>query len=359
MIPAPVRPLLAAFPVLLAPWWSQAEEAPKAAPAAAEKPAPQGEAYAIKFVRPMAAGYRFREKTTAKHEIRNLRETDGESTTVKTTRYSIRFDCSQDVLEVTPKGSPMAYRLEFHELVKIDENGKETALLPPGSVVMARARDGEREFRLNGKLLDEKIQVDLVDLFGMSEDDDGANTDDVYGSEAKRHLGERWSINSEKAKDWFKNPNGLMDTLLISGECVPVQVHKVGGVDCLQVGQTLSARQIDRLVLGAGGAGLGLGQSFERQTVRALKIDLPLDPTLQERGYTNYRYERTVVHQVDDDADDTRDVVILESNYRTDLEPLPPKSPPEKPEKAEKPEKPADPAKPGKSRTSPGSEQSE
>lgn len=327
--------------VLLAVWLPQAgaaAEAPKAEPAQPATPpaaapapaeAPQGEAYEIKFVRPMAVGYRFREKTTARYETQQTRETGGEAKPISAEAYTVRLDCSQDVLEVTPKGSPKAYRLEFHELVRKDDKGKEHALLPPGTVVMGRATDAGSTFTVEGKPVGEDLSDTLEDLFGMSVKDLPTTMDDVYGSAEKRRVGERWSINAEKAKDWFDEPNlnpmiGLADPTMISGESTVLKRHPVGGVDCLQVGHTVSVRRMQTLFILPNPA--GPRRPIELQSIQAMKVDLPLDKSLQERGYTSYKRNRQIVQQ-DADAND-RVVAVVESTYRTELEPLPPKQQP-------------------------------
>lgn len=319
---------------LLAAWLPQpgaAAEAPQAEAATAPAPAeaPQGEAYEIKFVRPLAVGYRFREKTTARYEVKQTRETGSEAQPISADAYTIRLDCSQDVLEVTPKGSPKAYRLQFHELVRTDDKGKNNALLPPGTVVMGRAADGGSNFTVEGRPLGDDLSATLDDLFGMSDKDLPTTMDDVYGSGQKRRVGDHWSINAEKAKDWFDAPNlnpmlGGADPAMISGESTVLKRHKVGGVDCLQLGHTMSVRKIQTFFVLPNAA--GLRRPIELQSIQAMKVDLPLDTSLQELGYTSYKRNRQIVPQ-DADAND-RIVVIVESNYRTELEPLPPKQQP-------------------------------
>jgi len=290
---------------------------------------PQGEAYEIKFVRPMAVGYRFREKTTARYETKQTRETGGESKPVSSEAHTVRLDCSQDVLEVTPKGSPKAYRIEFHEFVRKDDKGKETPLLKPGTVVMGRATDAGSTFTVDGKPVSDDLSETLDDLFGMSAKDSPTTMDDVYGSAGKRRVGERWSINAEKAKEWFDEPAGLavvglVEPTMISGESTILKLHQVGGVDCLQVGHTVSVRRIQTLFFNPN-AGVGR-RPIELQSIQAMKVDLPLDKSLQERGYTSYKRNRQIVQQ---DADSSDMVVfVVESTYRTELEPLPPKKQP-------------------------------
>ena len=212
----------------------------------------------------------------------------------------------------------------------------------------AHDADGKRasEFRQDGLLLGSELQKTLDDLFGMSEADTGPTQDEIYGSTEKHHVGDRWNINLDKAKQIFqKNGAGqgifIPDLLKISGQSVVLQRRKVGEVDCLEVGYTLSCRDPNLNAFGGLG-GLQIAGNTERQIISATKACLPIDPTLQERGYDSYRRERETMRPIDPESPDPTEVLTVDSNYHTELEPLPPNPNPETPAPAA-PEKPAAP----------------
>jgi hypothetical protein len=324
---APLAGLLAL--VLAAP--ARAEDQPgdppvdpaPAAPAAAEE-APQGEAFPIKFQRALATGYRFREKTTARYIVSRLVESNGNTRKLGEESFAIRFNARQEVLDATPRGSAKAYLLKFDELVKLTngEDGAEKVevLLEPGTLVNGRAEDDGSVFRSGDRRLDDSLQGILADLFGMTDADHPVGSDEIYGSEKPRHIGERWPINEAKAMAWVRDDGDpLAGLALVSGETTLVKRHVVDGVDCLQIGHTLSIRRTSPLGWGLGQMALGGLNGGERQFVHGMILDLPLDQTLHERGYRGYK--RTRQSQVDPGSSEIQ-IFITESHYDTWLAPL-------------------------------------
>jgi len=285
-----------------------------APPANAEQ---AGDEYAIHLKRPMHVGLRFREITTAKYEqLQEVRQPDGRIERASES-WQIDLECDQDVLETTPKGSPKKYRLEFNGLTRTRDGRKET-LLKKGTVVVADKPGEDSIFKLEstGQELGEELSAILDDLFGLSNNDDTTTSEDVFGSDKPRKVGERWSANLDKARAWF-GPEREMRISTLSGESTFIRLVKVGDEPCMEIGHTLSVRSSSPMFNFMQG-----GISPERHFFWSMRSMLPLDPTRMDRGYHMMRSIRETVPFGGQEGAVTE--ITINSAYDTEIIPLPP-----------------------------------
>ena len=284
---------------------------PNEAAAAAAADEPEGEAYEIVLRRPMFVGMRFREITTARYEQSQVHWQGGSRNETESDSWSIFLDCSQKVLETTPDGSPKAYRLEFARLERT-RNGETEKLLPENTTIMAARPGRESIFTRNGRPVGEELTSILDDLFGMSSEDRAVSSDQVFGSEIKRRIGERWPVNERHAMAWFDDVENMRINNL-TGETTLLGVKEVDGEPCLDIGHTLSVRFMGNIVWRGGG---------ERHFTHTMRLILPKDPEAMERGYQMTRRIRESLPMggLDNESID----IIIDSTYDTEIIPLPP-----------------------------------
>lgn len=275
----------------------------------------------VRLQRPMKVGQRFNEVTTARYEqVSGLRGPQGLQNE-RRENWTIHFEADQEVLETTPRGSPKAYRLEFKFLTRQQDPSKKTELLPPGTVVIARATpDGGATFALeeNGEELEDTLQVSLSDLFGVSHADDSPPMDDLYATAGARKLGQEWPMDEAVARKIF----GADDRLLvgISGGSRLIDKVEVDGVPCYRIGTAVSTRSRSNLRW----AGVVVGD--ESEYLSAMLLTLPADNTSMERGYRSMKRHR-FTGPADADNANRRSEITVYSTYKTDIHPLPPAPP--------------------------------
>lgn len=303
--------LLVAVLFVAAPFPSHAEEPEVGAVDAVAAGAAEGEAFEIVLSRPMFVGMRFREITTARYEQSQVHWQGGERTETESDSWSIFLDCAQEVLETTPEGLPKAYRLEFARLERATD-GKTEKLLPDNTTIMASRPGRESIFTRNGRPVGEELSSILDDLFGMNSEDRAVSSDQVFGSEIKRRIGERWPVNQRHALAWFDDVENMRINNL-TGETTLIGLKEVDGEPCLDIGHTLSVRFMGNIVWRGGG---------ERHFTHTMRLILPKDPKAMERGYQMTRRIRESLPMggFDNESID----IIINSTYDTEIIPLPP-----------------------------------
>jgi hypothetical protein len=267
------------------------------------------EALVVPLSRAVAVGDRFKEITTVDYlDISRTRTMDGVSDAVSASR-KVYFEADQEVLAITPKGAPKAYRLEMKKFIRTDDSGTKE-IFKPGTVVLGTAEGEESSFLVDGKKLRGQEHALCEDLFGMSSKDDTHTMDETYGTHLPRKMGEAWPINTAKAEQWFAAPNDPRRILGVTGESRLVKRLKDQGEDCVQIGTTIAVRyqSFAGLVPGVGAP--------EVTFLHAMLRTLPVDPKRMEHGYTSLRRTRMVSSQ-DGMPPGTSREVIVENRYHT------------------------------------------
>lgn len=302
-----------------------------------------GEAVEVRLQRPMKVGQRFNEVTTARYEqIAGMRSFKGLQNE-RREKWTVHFDADQEVLEVTPRGSPKAYHLKFKFITRTDEKGKKTDLLPPGAVVLGRATpNGGSQFTLeeNGEELDDLLQGALGDLFGMSHADDSPSMDELYATAGPKKYGDEWPLDAALGRRLFAADDRML--VGITGGTRLVNAVKVDGVPCYRIGTAISTRSRSNLQF----QGMGVGDDTEY--LSAMLLTLPADNVSMERGYTSFKRHR-FSGPIDFQNGQVRSEVTIESYYDTNIRPLSPASPreskdPESPSPKKSAEEDEDPA---------------
>ena len=271
----------------------------------------------VRLQRPMKVGHRFNEVTTARYEqTAGLRGFNGLQNQRKE-KWTVRFEADQEVLEVTPRGSPKAYLLHFKSITREDEKGKKRDLLPPGTFVLGKATaDGGSVFSLreNGEALEDTMQGTLADLFGMSHADDSPSMDELYATAGPRKYGDEWPLDEALGRRIF----GADDRFLvgITGGSRLLNAVKVDGVPCYRIGTAISTRSRSNLRF----QGMAMGDDTEY--LSAMVLTLPADNLSMERGYTSFKRHR-YSGPMDFENGNTRSEVTIESYYDTAIRPLP------------------------------------
>lgn len=275
----------------------------------------------VRLQRPMKVGLRFNELTTARYEqIVGLRGNKGLQNERKE-NWTIQFDADQEVMEVTPRGSPKAYRIQFKSITREDGKGKKKDLLAPGTIVLGRATPrGGAVFTLeeNGEQLEESLQGSLSDLFGMSEADDSPSMDELYATAGPRKLGQEWPLDAAVGRKIFGGDDRFL--VGITGGCRLLETTSQDGVACYKIGTAVSTRSRSNLRF----QGMAIGDDSEY--LSTMVLTLPSDNTSMERGYRSFKRHR-YSNPADAENRNARSEVTIESNYDTAIHPLPPAPP--------------------------------
>lgn len=279
----------------------------------------KGEDVTVRLQRPMKVGQRFNEVTTARHEqIAGQRGFKGLQNE-RREKWTIEFDADQEVLEVTPRGSPKAYQIKFKSVTREDGKGKKKDLLPPGTVILGRASpNGGSVFTLEetGEAVEDTMQGTFADLFGMSDADDSPSMDELYATAGPREYGEEWSLDAALGRKIFGGDDRFL--VGITGGSRLLNAIKVDGVPCYRIGTAISTRTRNNLRF----QGMAMGDD-NTEYLSAMVLTLPADNLSMERGYTSFKRHR-YSGPMDFENDNTRSEVTIESYYDTVIRPLPP-----------------------------------
>lgn len=162
---------------------------PKPDDGKAKAKTPAGDGYAVKFDRPLKAGFKYHYTNTGKQSRKILmggKPTPG--------NLDMTYDYAADVTvkKVNDQGSPS---VEEHKVTKCDAeiNGKKQTVLKKGQVVVATLVDGKEQYTVDGKPADKDTAKVLKEIIDLDEDMDTDKVFDVAGK--KKKVGDSWEPN--------------------------------------------------------------------------------------------------------------------------------------------------------------------
>ncbi len=183
------------------------------------------------------------------------------------------LEAEMEILAVNKKGRMTRAALTVHKFSgSID--GKAAGPIAPGSVVVATSAADKTAFQLK----DKQLPGDVQRLLGMlieahKESDLDEGDDEVFGTSARKKVGEKWPINKAAIIKSLTRQELSIKEGDLSGTVRITELRKVNGVSCLHVAAEVNAVKFSP-PLGDGAKVLGA-----KITTRMIG-DFPVDVTL-------------------------------------------------------------------------------
>jgi len=152
------------------------------------------EDYEILLTRPSKPGQKVQISGTARDSEKTVLS-GGFSRTTETI-HEVRLKALQEVLEVDAIKRSSKVSLTIETLV-LKANGKESTLLPKGAKVLATAGKEGAVFEVGGKPASQNVKRALSLLISLDGNSRKPTDDEMYGSKARKRVGEVWAVNKE------------------------------------------------------------------------------------------------------------------------------------------------------------------
>jgi hypothetical protein len=190
------------------------------------------EDYEIRLHRPQTAGATYRMTVTGSDNSEMGMDINSKPEKRETENLTVDFESTVTILEVSGKGSPVK---ESHRIVRCNRivNGSRTALVPPGSVVLASWSAEKIRFTIEGKEVSPEAEEVLY--LAISLDDSDSTADDAFGATGRKKVGESWPINADVAVKELRSPELDIAKESISGKVTLESVGSKDNIPCLTI----------------------------------------------------------------------------------------------------------------------------
>jgi hypothetical protein len=199
--------------------------------------------YEIKLVREGAVGSSFRVNATGSSEEAVETTVDGQTTPVKSEKYSVEIVVVCEVLaKATPEhGAKNKLIVEKMNMTQQDQTEK---LLEAGTEVIEERISGATQFSVGGKPVAEKVAKAFAAVGFSMKDFGSANDDDIFGTKGRKKVGDSWPINSTAAANDFSKDVFPVKPENISGSTAVKELVTVGNQKCLVISATMAMRDL-------------------------------------------------------------------------------------------------------------------
>jgi hypothetical protein len=113
------------------------------------------------------------------------------------------------------------------------------ALLPPGSVVIAKTVAGEWSFKLAHGHFSLAVTKVLEELLGSASDDMPCTPDQAFGTPERKQIGDTWKGNAECLTNGFNKYFGIVDPNQFDVTMKLVGAEEVASTKCLRLGLSI------------------------------------------------------------------------------------------------------------------------
>jgi hypothetical protein len=219
---------------LFASGQSSAAPAPSAASAAAANSAD----YAVKLDLPMKVGDKFDLVAGGSKKQTVTTTVADKQPHVDSETFDYQMSGVLEALAVDGKGQATKVRLTVGKVTRTDA-GKTMDIVPAGTVVQIESNGGGITITTTPSNV--VIPIEGVAVFEAADlvTNGSADDDSILGTSSRQKVGASWDMNAEAGTKDMKAAMGIEATGM-KGKMTLNKVSKVGGVDCLEIGQTIS-----------------------------------------------------------------------------------------------------------------------
>lgn len=195
----------------------------------------QGADYEIRLHRPGKAGERYHLSAIGHDSKVSHLAAPGREPRSHRAEFSVELEGLVTILEVDTTGVRRA-AVRIGKALRTAE-GKSSELLPAGATVTELRRGSSQDFELDGRPAGAGLREGLALVLSET---DGANDDELFGTAARRRVGERWPVNGARLAAFFSRPaaDGAAFAVAarhVTGQARIARLVPCGALDCLQV----------------------------------------------------------------------------------------------------------------------------
>lgn len=159
----------------------------------------------------------------------------------KTSALKVQLEAEVKILAVDKKGRMTRLALTIRKFSG-SVDGKAVEPLAAGSVVIATSGAKKTAFQLKDGKFPEDVERLLGLIIALQKDsDDSADDDDLFGTSARKKVGDKWPINKAAMIKFMKEGEVTIKEGDISGTVGITELRKVDGVPCLHIEAQFSA----------------------------------------------------------------------------------------------------------------------
>lgn len=197
--------------------------------------------YEIRLHRPFKAGDRFQMSVEARDSKKATTTVNGQPFKESLDESVVEFEAGVKITEVDGKGRPLRVQLNITKFLKVDGQDR-TPLLAKGSVVMGALIGGKSVYEQDGTPVGEDAQKALRMVVSLG--GGGATDDDIFGTSDRKKVGQRWSIEVERAAEDLKTKGLGVKKEDLTGTATLEKVVRVADTECLQIALDISVAQL-------------------------------------------------------------------------------------------------------------------
>ena len=155
------------------------------------------------------------------------------------TENKIHFDATATVQEINTKKRPVKIHFKIKKFIK-KSNNQETVLLNSDEILVQNLNDAQHVFTVNNQPVLSFVEKALQAFLSEK-----GVFDEIFGTNIKRKVGEKWPIDQKAYADLFKNKPITFKPEGISGTVEFVKVFKKDGHTYLHLTNTVKSNQFE------------------------------------------------------------------------------------------------------------------
>ncbi len=258
----------------------------------AVEPGSGEQTYPVKLERPVAVGDTWRVEAVATDQQTKVTSAAGQVLGQEQSLKRVVLDGQVTVLEVDSQGNAIKARWVLSNLTYETPEGGAQQPFPAGYTFEVH-RGADPAFFSGGAPMPEPME-EILSLV-ISDSPPGESDDLIFGTDQPQPVGASWSINSGLAAADMARSNLQIDPANLTGSTTVAGVVDSGGVPCLDVRATMTARQLAL-------PNMPPGATVDQASMEAMLAGhFPIDPTipgpLEETSQTEASFRISVPHE--------------------------------------------------------------
>jgi len=205
-------------------------------PAMAKKPNPAavaGKAYKVKLNRKAKVGQTYKYTAQGRFVQGMVITMGGRPFRNNRNAYQVSYAATVTVLAVDKRKQAVQESHKVARLIKLVKN-KQSVLLKPGTVVVAKVQGKKTQFTVNGKPASKALKSVLGNVITLKKANEPMD-DDVFGTKKPQAVGGSWPVNGAKVASSLSNKNMQIAANNVKGTMTLKGVASVDGHKGLRV----------------------------------------------------------------------------------------------------------------------------
>ena len=243
--------------------------------------------YEIKLVRTVKVGDRYGVVSNATEVQSMATVVGGQAAPPRDQEISASMTAKAEVLAITPNGREAKTSFTLAKLTKT-VGGKSADAAPAGTVVIADRAGKKTAFTVAGAPVAPELAAVLKLVISL-DTDEGANDDAIFGSKARKQVGDSWPIDSAAAAADAASKGGItIDPADITGTPTLVEAQKDG----LRIAARMEMKKVSvplppGMAVTKGGFTATFSGVYPVDLAkRATRVEMTMDGTIECAGKT-------------------------------------------------------------------------